>query len=342
MSTEPGVPAPTLKSRIHGCLLGGALGDAAGYAVQRELDGPGRFTDDTQLTLYTVDGLVEALEWANAGVGADVNACLWLAYLRWLAGQGGDAGPSAPVPQPRWIDGNEVLRERRDPEPDCISGLATGEMGTAARPVNPTSKGRGTVMRSAPFGLVPHIAPDAVYKLSADAAALTHGHPSARQSAGIFSLLIHRLVSGEDVRAAAAAVTAHAAALPDASPELPQRLEAALRLADTAGAGAEGLVEALGGGEAAEEALAVALYSVLATLPRDGGEAEPSRHFSDAVALAVGHGGGQDTAGALAGNILGARYGEDCLPGQWLQALEGADVVRGMADQLVGVTSAEG
>ena len=337
MSTEHRVPVPTLKSRIHGCLLGGALGDAAGYAVEI----PGSlFSDDTQLTLYTVDGLVEALEWANAGVGADVNACLWLAYLRWLATQGEDAGPSAPVPQPRWIDGNEVLHRRRDPEQDCISGLASGEMGTAARPVNPSSKGRGTVMRSAPFGLVPHITPDAVYKLSSDAAALTHGHPAARQSAGIFSLLIHRLVSGEELRAAAEAVAAHAAGLPDVAPELPQRLEAALRLSGSAPAPEE-LAEALGGGEAAEEALAVALYSALATIPRGDGTL-PSRHFSEAVALAVGHGSARDTAGALAGSILGASYGEDCLPAQWLEVLEAAEVVRGMADQLVGVTTGEG
>ena len=91
-------PAPTLTSRIHGCLLGGALGDSLGYAVEFDaieeirrrfgpagltgfeaLPGGSHFSDDTQMTLYTVDGLVEALEWANSGVGADVNACLWLA-----------------------------------------------------------------------------------------------------------------------------------------------------------------------------------------------------------------------------------------------------------------------
>lgn len=352
---------PTLKSRIHGSLLGGALGDALGYAVEfdsiaeirqrfgaqgltglEDLSGPCHFSDDTQLTLYTVDGLVEALEWANSGVGADVNACLWLAYLRWLATQGEEGAPSAPAPQPRWIDGNEVLRQRRHPEKDCITGLATGEMGTAARPVNAGAKGAGTVMRSAPFGLVPHIAPDAAYKLSADAAALTHGHPAARQSAGIFSLLVHRLVSGEGLREAAAAVTKQAAALPDVAPELPARLEAAVRLADRGVASPEELVRVLGEGWMAEEALAVALYAVLATLPADGAAVQPARHFREAVALAVNHGGGSDTAGSLAGNILGALYGEDCLPAQWLGALEAPEVVQGMADQLVRVTTGEG
>ncbi|MBT2566727.1 ADP-ribosylglycohydrolase family protein [Arthrobacter sp. ISL-85] len=361
MSSDLGIPAPTLKSRIHGSLLGGALGDALGYAVEsdsiadirqrfggrgltgfEDLSGPCHFSDDTQLTLYTVDGLVEALEWANSGVGADVNACLWLAYLRWLATQGEDAGPSAPAPQPRWIDGNEALRQRRHPEKDCITGLATGEMGTAVRPVNPGANGAGTVMRSAPFGLVPHITPDAVYKLSADAAALTHGHPAARQSAGIFSLLIHRLVSGEGLRDAAAGVTAHAATLVNVAPELPEHLEAALRLAEKARVGPEELLQVLGGGRTAEEALAVALYAVTATVPAHGAGAQPVAHFRDAMAVAVNHSGASDTAGSLAGNILGALYGEDCLPAEWLGALEAPEVIRGMADQLVKVTTGEG
>ena len=108
MSNDPGTAAlPSPKSRIHGCLLGGALGDSLGYAIEFDsitairrrfgadglrdfaaLDGGSHFSDDTQMTLYTVDGLVEALEWANSGVGADANACVWLAYLRWLNTQG--------------------------------------------------------------------------------------------------------------------------------------------------------------------------------------------------------------------------------------------------------------
>ncbi|HEU4666731.1 MAG TPA: ADP-ribosylglycohydrolase family protein [Arthrobacter sp.] len=373
MSIEPGPSAPALTSRIHGCLLGGALGDALGYAVgtdsmeeirrrfgERGLTGfhalsESPFSDETQLTLYTVDGLVEALEWANSGVGADVNACLWLAYLRWLATQGEDAGPSAPAPQPRWIDGQAVLHERRQPDTASISGLATGEMGTVFRPVNPASKGYGTVVRSAPFGLVPHITPDAVYKLSADAASLTHGHPAARQSAGIFSLLIHRLVTGEGLREAAAAVAAHSRTLNEVAPELPERLDSALRLAGKGAVTPEELMHALGEGRAAEEALAVALYAVLATAPGPGiadgdhhgtddagADTLPARHFREALALAVNHGGNSDSTGSLAGNILGAFYGEECLPADWLGSLEAPEAVRGMANLLAGVTTAEG
>ncbi|WP_247042966.1 ADP-ribosylglycohydrolase family protein [Arthrobacter rhizosphaerae] len=373
MSTVPDrLPRPSAASRIHACLLGGALGDSLGYAVEfdsverirerfgpdglqdfNELDGDVHFSDDTQMTLYTVDGLVEVLEWANEGIGADANACLWLAYLRWLATQGVPAPASAPVPQPRWLDTHEVLRHRRAPGNACLSGLSTGEMGTVYRPVNPGSKGCGTVMRSAPFGLIPHIPVDSVYKLSADAASLTHGHPSARQSAGAFSLIIHELVGGQGLQEAVEAALGYLRGQPEPCQELLERLESALHAADMAraspGTGSrsdgsilspEELVRTLGEGWVAEEALAVAVYSVLATAGVDGDSVDPAAHFKAAVRLAVNHSGDSDSPGSIAGNILGAYYGEACLPAEWLNALEAPEVVRGMAAQLATVTGA--
>ena len=371
MSNEPvTTPAasstPSHESRIHGCLLGGALGDSLGYAVEFDdistirtkfgpdglqdfsaLDGGSHFSDDTQLTLYTVDGLLEALEWANSGVGADTNACLWLAYLRWLGTQGVPVPDAAPFQPPRWIDSHNVLRHRRAPGNACLSGLATGEMGTFYRPVNPDSKGCGTVMRSAPFGLIPDIAAGAVYKLSADAASLTHGHPAARQSAGVFSLVIHALTAGQSLREAAEFAlgqlgAGHLRKGELADPDLMARLEAALRLG---GAGAplepEELVRELGAGWVAEEALAVALYAVLVTEPDTTAAAgHPEAHFRAAISLAVNHSGDSDSTASIAGNILGTFYGEDCLPAGWLEALEAPEVIRGMASQLAAVTGA--
>ncbi|MGW9414169.1 ADP-ribosylglycohydrolase family protein [Arthrobacter cupressi] len=351
--------APTPQSRILGCLLGGALGDSLGYAVEfdpidtirarfgaegltsfGQLDGGSHFSDDTQMTLYTVDGLLEALEWANDGVAADETACLWLAYLRWLATQGVETPSSAPVPQPRWIDGHEVLRHRRSPGNACLSGLSGGEMGTVARPVNPDSKGCGTVMRSAPFGLIPHIGEAAVYKLSAGAASLTHGHPSARQSAAAFSVLIHRILAGAEVRDAAQHALEVVENLPDADPDLVKRLRRALELtARELPAGAalspEELVGQLGEGWVAEEALAVGLYAVLAT---DAGGQDPAAHFRKAVALALNHSGDSDSTASIAGNILGARYGEEALPADWLAELEAPELIRGMGERLIAVT----
>ena len=393
MSTEPGTspaPAPTPGqphspahgSRIHGCLLGGALGDSLGYAVEFDnisairarfgpaglqdfsaLDAGSPFSDDTQMTLYTADGLLEALEWANDGVAADINACLWLAYLRWLGTQGVAVPASAPFQPPRWIDAQDVLKSRRSPGNACLSGLATGEMGTVKRPVNPDSKGCGTVMRSAPFGLIPHLEAETVYKLSADAASLTHGHPAARQSAGVFSLLIHALSSGHGLREAAESALGQLLGgilrkgeNPD--PEVVARLEAALRLgrrparrrrrAQPRGPGRRTRRGVGGRGSPRRRAVRRAGHSP-GNRDRngDGGRrrcggrpcrADAQAHFRAAIAVAVNHSGDSDSTASIAGNILGAFYGERCLPADWLAALQAPEVIRGMASKLAAVT----
>ena len=101
------------------------------------------------------------------------------------------------------------------------------------------------------------------------------------------------------------------------------------------------MVRELGEGWVAEEALAVGLYAVLATATGGSGAAPtPEEHFKAAIAVAVNHSGDSDSTASIAGNILGAYYGEACLPADWLDVLEAPDVIRGMADQLVSVTTA--
>lgn len=353
----PQVDPELFRSKVRACLLGGALGDALGYAVEfdsldgirsrfgaggltdfQQLQSPAPVSDDTQMTLYTVDGLVEVLQWANDGVGADETACLWLAYLRWLKTQGEALPANAPDQPARWIDGQEVLHRRRAPGNACISGLMTGEMGTRARPVNADSKGCGTVMRSAPFGLLPYVASDTVYKFSADGAALTHGHPSALHSAAVFSALIHDLLpAGSTLAGAASAAVERAGASGVA--ELAERLEAALALAaeDRAGSrepSAERMKQVLGEGWTAEEALAIGLYAALASA--DAGT--PQEHFRRAITLAVNHDGDSDSTASVAGNIVGVLHGLPALPDEWVQAIDARETVEQMADALIGVT----
>ncbi|WP_442864284.1 ADP-ribosylglycohydrolase family protein [Arthrobacter sp. ATA002] len=333
-------------------MLGGALGDALGYAVEFSgtaeirsaygarglhsltgLPAPVPFSDDTQMTLYTLDGLLEALEWANAGVGADETACLWLAYLRWLKTQGVPLDPGAPQPPLRWIDEQTVLHQRRAPGNACLSGLSGPDMGTKARPVNPESKGCGTVMRSAPLGLLPSVEPGMVYRLSEDAAALTHGHPSALHSAAAFSVLIHDLLP-PSASLQEAADTAVVRARESGVPELAARLAAAVELGRSGPVSPETLTAALGEGWVAEEALAIGLYAALATV----GASTPQEHFTAAVALAVNHDGDSDSTGSITGNIVGTLHGTAALPGEWLAVLEGRDVIEELARRFTAAT----
>jgi ADP-ribosylglycohydrolase len=82
-------------------------------------------------------------------------------------------------------------------------------------------------------------------------------------------------------------------------------------------------VECLSGGWIAEEALAIGLYCALV-----------ARAFREGVLLAVNHGGGSDSIGSIAGNLLGLVHGKSGIPAEWLQQLELRDVVESVARAL--------
>jgi ADP-ribosylglycohydrolase len=329
------------------------MGDSFGYvlrgkdddAIRSRYGAPGlldlsqagksvHFSSATQLTLYTVDALVEALEWANAGVAADEAACLWLAYLRWLATQ--QPPPEhAPPAQPRWIDAQSVLHHRRYPGAACIRALAGGTMGTVGRPLNPEAKGAGAVMRSAPFGLIPYISADSAYTMSINGAALTHGHPAARQSAAAFSILVRALMDGADPAGAAAAALDRARLHSAPSPELEDSLGTALDASRRTAVRGTELTSLFGSGALGTGALGIGVYAVLAT----AGAASPVEHFLSAIRLAANHGGASACTAAVAGNILGAYYGEACLPLGWLSLMEAPGLIRAIGDSLLKVTS---
>jgi ADP-ribosyl-[dinitrogen reductase] hydrolase len=187
MTPAPG-PAPAFGDSVAGCLLGGAVGDALGAVVEfdsideiRRRHGPdgvvtfppegGRITDDTQMTLFTAEGLVRARRRYDIRRVDHSTDELWLAYRRWLhtQGEGGPAGAELGgglVEEP-------LLRHRRAPGTTCLSALIGNDPGFVDMPVN-NSKGCGGVMRVAPVGLVAR-RPSG---LGLASAALTQGHPS--------------------------------------------------------------------------------------------------------------------------------------------------------------------
>ncbi|MBG6216729.1 ADP-ribosylglycohydrolase [Arthrobacter sp. CAN_A6] len=350
---------PTYPDRVLGCLLGGALGNALGYAQQPPTTpesplSPGStaglpFAEDTQLTLYTVDGLVDALEWANDGVAADETACLWLAYLRWLATQGEVPAPIAPSPPPRPIDRHTVLHTRRNPGSTSITGLRTGEMGTGYRPVNPSAQDAGALSRSAPFGLVPRIPLGMVDKLTRDAAALTHGHSAAKTGAVVFATLIHRIVV-ESSPLADAVDRAAEQAIEAGNGDLAAALTRAVALATADSPAPPDIAAELGSSGTATGALALAVYAVLAAVPGNAagkgpgsipGPTDARQHALAALQLAVDNGGSPATTGSLAGNLIGALYGIEAFSSEALDRVEGAGAVRETASALIGAIAGE-
>ncbi|MFD5567734.1 ADP-ribosylglycohydrolase family protein [Streptomyces cadmiisoli] len=336
------------RSRVRGCILGGALGDALGYPVEfsslyriRRDHGPlgatglvadgqnvvGRVSDDTQMTLFTVEGLVRAHRRHGLdGLGEAAPPLVRDAYRDWLRTQqehGPDpahTGPTGGLVTEHW------LYARRAPGNACLSGLAEdhvplppAELGPPG-PVNPGSKGCGTVMRSAPFGLTGASA-ESAFGLAARCAQITHGHPTGYYAAGALAAIVAHLLSGDSVEGAVLRALRLLGRHPGHE-ETTAALEAALDLAAQGDPTAE-KVEKLGAGWVAEEALAIGVYCALARL-----------RVADALLLSVNHSGDSDSTGSLCGNILGARYGDVALPHEWVAQVEKRDRIAALADDL--------
>ncbi|MCQ1999128.1 ADP-ribosylglycohydrolase family protein [Arthrobacter zhaoxinii] len=327
-----------LSAKIRGCLLGGALGDAAAGAAAGTQSGSGMsISANSQLALYSLDGLLEAIEWANEGVGADETACVWLAYLRWMRGQGLPLPEAGPSPLPRPIDAEPLLRPEGTGagDPDVLSALSTGEMGTRQRPLNTGVDTPAALVRSAPFGLLPYVATETVYKLALDAASLTHGHPSARHSAAVFASMVHGLLApGATLHSAAASALAQARE--NGVPDFSDRLQALLADdggTDPAGTGTDGRTPT------AEEALAIGLRAALAVEDAADAAAEDTDlGAATAAALRDAAAAGGASAAVVAGSLLGTRY--EALPDTDVEALRERSVIEKLAAGFIAATIA--
>lgn len=206
------------RSRVRGCLLGGAIGDALGGPVEFDdartivashpdlvrtfvAGGPdwpaGTVTDDTQMTLFTVEGLIRAGVRTDRGLGFTV-AVVHHAYDRWLDTQ---LLPEPSGERDGWLQAEQWLYARRAPGNTCLSALkqARGDGdkipqfgGQAAN----NSKGCGGVMRAAPFGLLPHGTVEWAFDASAEAGAYTHGHVTGKLASGALAAIVHELRLG--------------------------------------------------------------------------------------------------------------------------------------------------
>lgn len=201
------------EQRALACLLGGAIGDAFGYEVEfkrtaeiRELFGERgikepvfhagklRVSDDTQMTLFTLEGLLRHLERDDTEAASSIDS-IRNAYLDWLDTQSGGTISASRRPL-GWLAQQSEMRVPRHPGSTCLSALHAGGNGTISKPEN-NSKGCGGAMRVAPVGLVgPNGDAQAAFRLAAETAALTHGHPSGYLSAGVVASIVRLLMDG--------------------------------------------------------------------------------------------------------------------------------------------------
>lgn len=335
--------------RFLGCFAGGAVGDALGYPVEfldeksiwnqygptgiqtlAQAGNPAVITDDTQMTLFNINGILYSM--TN---GMELPEALWLAHREWLGTQGDTSRMADPAAPAMWLYRHKSLHAQRAPGLTCLSAIRTSETGgTISEPVN-NSKGCGAVMKAAPFGLMYSYDSETyrgdyltcVCKTAAALSAQTHGHPLGYLSGAYLALILAEIVQyrpGKDVRLEDAIRRVN---VPNS--ELNQGIARAIDLALNPQVSDLNAIHDLGEGWVSEEALYIAVFCAV----------RHQNDFAAALRAAVNHRGDSDSTGSICGNILGAWLGIGAVEQSFdLKNLEMRDLIEEIAEDFYWAT----
>lgn len=324
------------KNRILGSLIGGAIGDALGYQLEfkrgikekeytKYENDFGIISDDTQMTLFTANGLLwRETRGAMRGIAPLPPDAVYKAYLDWLDTQNNANNNNNKV---SWIKDVKELNIPRSPGNTCISALSSGIKGTIEKPIN-DSKGCGGIMRVAPLGLYMRN-PEYAGKFAAEISAITHGHPLANIPSYVFATMIYFILNEnlnveESLNKAMVQYKEKFNVYDKKNNNYFDKLvEKAIRLSKENTSDIDAIYQ-LGEGWVAEETFAIAIYSCL----------KYQNSFEDAIVCAVNHDGDSDSTGSVAGNIMGVFLGYDAIPKYYVDNLELRDVILEIAEDL--------
>ena len=374
--TDPDEIAARIKEtevyldKIRGSLIGGAAGDALGYAIEfyheaeifqqygkngiteYELDHHSKkalISDDTQMTLFTANGiLVGATRAALRGIVSEPSFYVQKSYLDWLRTQEMSYSKyqSKKVELKQkvfsWLNDVPELYSRRAPGNTCLSALSAQKKieidpEKCLKDRMNKSKGCGGVMRVAPMGLksFESRSQEWIDREGAVLAAITHGHSLGFMPAAVLVHIIYRIV--------------YRNVNPDTGEKL-TLLEIIEDARDT-------VCRIFENDKHVEELEDIINHAIqLSTNQLDdldnihalgeGWVAEETlaiaiycslkyqNDFSAGIIAAVNHKGDSDSTGAVTGNILGALLGYEAIEDKWKENLELHDVILEVADDL--------
>jgi len=294
--------------RQRGALLGLAIGDALGAAVEFESPGnffevtgyrgggphglaPGEWTDDTSMALALADSI--------ASVGWDLNDQA-RRYLAWY--------------QKGWYSVNGRCF---DIGLTCRSALGrfsrTGDAESSGDPSEHAS-GNGSIMRLAPVpiryaGLYPDRVVELVQRLTASSLP-THASPQCLSACAYLGLVLAAMIQGLDRQEVLAANWKGLRQLREVHvfhPEIAEVAEGSFRRKQPPHIVGSGYVV---------KSLEAALWAF-----------HDANDFREAVLRAVNLGDDADTTGAVCGQLAGAYWGETGIPAEWREGLARKDMI---------------
>ena len=372
------------KDLVRGSLIGGAAGDALGYAVEFDsyntiirkygksgitqyklVDGVAQISDDTQMTLFTANGMLMGLTRGfMRGIGGAPEHYVECAYEDWyntqlssyetiMSKDDGYGGRRF-----TWLSALPEMYARRAPGNTCLTAIR--DLMEGCTPQN-NSKGCGGVMRVAPYPLFcachdVRYDSDEIDIAGGEIARLTHKHPLGWIPALLLTHILYDIVleagfKGLDKKAALGRFSNFVGAgiirfknlrvknnvsevtwnqedmLCKAFPNEVERQADLLERALTLAANDDSDEENISRlGEGWVGEETLAIAVYCVARHIDS--------FEDVLVTAVNHDGDSDSTGAVAGNIIGAIVGYDAIPMKFKRNLELHDVILAIADDL--------
>ena len=293
-----------VSDRATGAVLGSAAGDALGAGYEftnpgpdREIAmkggggfgwAPGEWTDDTQMAVAILDVI------ATGSSDLDAIASNFLAWY--------EAGPADVGNQTSSVLGSAAI-------PEDLAVVAVAFMDA-----NPGAAGNGALMRTGPVALAALDDRTEIAGLAGSIASLTHAHPDSVAACVLWSLAIQEAITTAEPGQAFDWEAAVRNGLEHVAEDRQEKWDALITEAVT---GPPGLFNPNGWVVTAFQA---ALSAIINTpVPAE----QPSDHLRDALVAAVRIGHDTDTVAAIAGALLGARWGAGAIPDEWNTLIHG-------------------
>ena len=336
-----------MQTQIHGfrgCLLGMAVGDAMGAAVEKKsyeeicdtygpagllgydtVNGLAQITSYTQVAAFAVNGLLLAI---SKGQTREAMAYVTMALKEWCGVQ---HLPRDPQRRNCWLCAVPAFRRRKNMDPRTLDALTRDVLGTPQKPYN-QAEGPGTLTAAVAVGMYYHperIDFQEIGLLGAQVVALTHGEPMAFLSGSVLAYVIAAVLHDPESDLQSHFRMAAQTVADQFGKEFPQALRLQKKLLAAIDLSKDPQIQSVQameniGCDTCAGVLAGAMYAVLAG----------NGDFDASAIIAVNHSGKSAAVGAVTGAILGARLGEAALPEFYLECLESEKILPELATDL--------
>lgn len=331
-------------NKIYSCIIGGVVGDALGEPIRDmgydeiieeygkngytnlklDSDGKARITANTQLTIFTIDALIRAYtKYYIYGITGFGRIISYTSYLRWQYTQGREIPNEIDkgMLEDNYLMDYQELKYERYAE-DYIKQVLEKEIVEEDGIGYLDNKGYACLTKTAPIGLVFYNNDKIAFEMAVKVAKLTHGHPTAYLSCGVFAVIIANLAKGKKLEEAIEKALKMVSAKGDAS-ELIEKIKLGLELSKDNIHYAEKLDD-FGLCDDAHEVLGAAIYIALTF----------QDNISDALLYSVNNNCYGSNIACIVGNILGLYRGIDIRVAEWARKIELKDLYKSLAFDL--------